>query len=137
MWKNGVWVDLKPFFCCGALSIPTVFDESLTSYEQMCKLKEIFNAVINDVNILKDLSDSMGAEIGEIKKQIEEIINADYSFIKGLIADAIKNVWFGLTNAGYFVAYIPESWDDITFRTTGLDITVPLVPEYGHLVLQY
>ena len=38
---------------------------------------------------------------------------------------------------GYFVAYIPETWDDITFGTTGLDIEVPCEPEYGHLVLSY
>lgn len=54
-----------------------------------------------------------------------------------VIASIIKNVWFGLTNAGYFVAYVPESWSDITFKTTGLDIILDLMPEYGHLVLQY
>ena len=54
-----------------------------------------------------------------------------------IIKAVIKNVWFGLTNAGYFVAYVPDSWSDITFKTTGLDIILALMPEYGHLVLQY
>lgn len=54
-----------------------------------------------------------------------------------VIAAIIKNVWFGLTDAGYFVAYVPESWSDITFKTTGLDIDLALMPDYGHLVLQY
>lgn len=54
-----------------------------------------------------------------------------------VISAIIKNVWFGLTDAGYFVAYVPESWSDITFKTTGLDIFLDLMPEYGHLVLQY
>lgn len=54
-----------------------------------------------------------------------------------VIAAIIKNVWFGLSDAGYFVAYVPDSWDDITFKTTGLDIILDLMPEYGHLVLQY
>ena len=54
-----------------------------------------------------------------------------------VISAIIKNVWFGLTDAGYFVAYVPDSWDDITFKTTGLDIILDLMPEYGHLVLQY
>ena len=49
----------------------------------------------------------------------------------------IKNVWFGLTDAGYFVAYVPDSWADIIFKTTGYDILVDLMPDYGHLVLQY
>jgi hypothetical protein len=48
----------------------------------------------------------------------------------------IKTVWFGLTDDGYFVAYIPESWQDVTFRTTGYDITTELMPDFGHLVLQ-
>lgn len=54
-----------------------------------------------------------------------------------VISAIIKNVWFGLTDAGYFVAYVPDSWNDITFKTTGLDIILDLMPEYGHLVLQY
>lgn len=54
-----------------------------------------------------------------------------------IIKTIIKNVWFGLTEAGYFVAYVPESWADIIFKTTGLDVDLALEPEYGHLVLQY
>lgn len=54
-----------------------------------------------------------------------------------VIAAIIKNVWFGLTNAGYFVAYVPDSWQDIIFKTTGYDIELALMPDYGHLVLQY
>ena len=54
-----------------------------------------------------------------------------------IVKSVIKNVWFGLTDSGYFVAYIPESWEDIIFKTTGLDFFTDLQPEYGHLVLQY
>lgn len=54
-----------------------------------------------------------------------------------IVAEMIKMVFFGLTDTGYFVAYIPESWSDIIFNTTGYDITVQLMPEYGHLVLSY
>lgn len=53
------------------------------------------------------------------------------------ISAIIKNVWFGLTDSGYFVAYIPDSWSDIIFKTTGWDIELDLMPDYGHLVLQY
>ena len=48
-----------------------------------------------------------------------------------LIGDSIKLVWFGLTDDGYFVAYIPESWDEITFDTV-MDYASEY---YGHLVL--
>lgn len=51
-----------------------------------------------------------------------------------LVGELVKMVFFGLTDDGYFVAYIPESWDDIIFGTTGLDDIVPGV-EYGRLTL--
>ena len=54
-----------------------------------------------------------------------------------IVGEMIKMVFFGLTDSGYFVAYIPESWEDIIFNTTEYDINVPLMPEYGHLVLSY
>lgn len=54
-----------------------------------------------------------------------------------IIGELVKMVIFGLTDDGYFIAYIPDSWDDIIFNTTGLDITLALMPEYGHLVLSY
>lgn len=53
-----------------------------------------------------------------------------------LIQEMILTVWFGITDDGYFVAYIPESWQDIIFNTTGLDITIPGY-EYGRLVLSF
>lgn len=54
-----------------------------------------------------------------------------------LVGEMVKNVFFGLTDSGYFVAYIPESWQDIIFNTTGWDIETELMPDYGHLVLSY
>lgn len=53
-----------------------------------------------------------------------------------LVGELVKLVIFGITDDGYWVAYIPEGWDDIIFNTTGLDINIPGY-EYGHLVLSY
>lgn len=54
-----------------------------------------------------------------------------------IIGEMVKMVFFGLTDSGYFVAYIPDSWQDITFKTTEYDVNIPLFGEYGHLVLYY
>lgn len=54
-----------------------------------------------------------------------------------LVGGMVKNVFFEITDDGYFVANIPESWEEIEFNTSGLDIEVALQPEYGHLVLSY
>lgn len=69
----------------------------------------------------------------EISSAIKNWIVRNFNDIVG---DMIKTVWFGLTDDGYFVAYIPESWQDVTFRTTDYDMTTELMPEFGHLVLQ-
>ena len=55
--------------------------------------------------------------------------------IPALIAESIKTVFFTLEN-GYFAAYIPDSWDEITFGTSGLD-DFPVGVDYGHLTLSY
>lgn len=54
---------------------------------------------------------------------------------QSIIGEAIKTVFFGLEN-GYFVAYIPEGWEEIIFGTTGLDDFVPDV-DFGHLTLSF
>lgn len=50
-----------------------------------------------------------------------------------LVGSMIKAVHFGLTNDGYFCAFIPDSWDEIQFDTV-TDFDDPL---YGHLMLLY
>ena len=50
-----------------------------------------------------------------------------------LVGKLVKHVYFGLTNDGYFCAFIPENWSDITFDT----IDTWGDPLYGHLMLMY
>lgn len=53
-----------------------------------------------------------------------------------IIGELVKMVFFGITDDGYFVAYIPEGWEDIIFGTTGLD-DFPAGIDYGHLTLSF
>ena len=53
-----------------------------------------------------------------------------------IIGNAIKMVFFGITDDGYFVAYIPDNWSGIRFGTTGLDV-FPEGVDFGHLTLTY
>lgn len=68
-----------------------------------------------------------------IKKAFADWMNANAI---DLVGELVKMVFFGLTDDGHFVAFIPESWDDITFGTSGLD-DFPAGVEYGHLTLSY
>lgn len=83
---------------------------------------------------LQKLLDDIAA--GNFPKEISDAITAWISKnFYDIVGDMIKTVWFGLTESGYFVAYIPRSWEDVVFATTEYDYTNPLQPEYGHLVL--
>ena len=102
------------------------------------------------INVLQDWVANAEDVIGDLQQLLEdvaagnfppEIANAIKEFIVNnfydIVGDMAKMVFFGLTDSGYFVAYIPDGWDDITFNTTGYDIILALQPEYGHLVLSY
>lgn len=84
---------------------------------------------------LKALYDNMiaGNFPDSIKQAFADWMNAN---ALDLVGEMVKLVIFNITDDGYFVAYIPESWDDILFGTTGLDISIPGY-DYGHLVLSY
>lgn len=53
-----------------------------------------------------------------------------------LVGEMVKMVFFEITDTGYFVAYIPDSWNDIIFNTTDYDITIPGI-DFGHLTLSF
>lgn len=56
--------------------------------------------------------------------------------MQDLIGQMVQLVFFGITESGYFVAYIPESWTDIIFNTSGYDISIPDI-DFGHLILSF
>lgn len=117
----------------------------------------------NDLNldyILKHIKDLMSrvsgleewrltheSEYEELKLLYDQIVSGNFppSMINALkdwlsknaidlIGELVKMVFFGITDDGYFVAYIPESWEDIIFGTSGLD-DFPVGIDYGHLTL--
>lgn len=93
-------------------------DQHQAEYEE---LKALYDAIIAD-----NFPDS-------IKQAFADWMNAN---ALDLVGEMVKLVIFNITDDGYFVAYIPESWDDILFGTTGLDTGIPGY-DYGHLVLSY
>lgn len=108
-------------------------------------VKELFTAVQQ----IDSWIDQHQAEYEELKALYDQIISGNFpdsikqAFANWMSANALdlvgemaKLVIFNITDDGYFVAYIPESWDDILFNTTGLDINLPGY-DYGHLVLSY
>ena len=125
--------DLSTFkFWCYKV-LPLVYDDSLSYYEVLCKVVDYINKLIEQDKIF-------GSELVKLKEDLTTvqnwIDNYDTSYAKEILEKFIANmIYVDISDSGYIIYHIPESWNDIKFYTTGLDITVPTENEYGHLVL--
>lgn len=114
-------------------------DFLLTNYKRLLDSLSDLDAWIEGHEIeyeqLKQMVDDL--EHGKWSDEfIQTLIGWYQTHIIDIIGELVKQVFFGLTDDGYFVAYIPESWNDIIFGTSGLD-DFPEGVEYGHLTLSY
>jgi len=75
-----------------------------------------------------------GLEEGDIPEALlEGLRNWIDANLQELIGRNIRYTWFGLTDDGYFVAYMPESWQELWFDTV-MDYEDDY---YGHLLIKY
>ena len=126
--------EIKHFrFWCQKV-LPLVYDNSLSYYEVLCKAIKYINELIDsDKEIIEDV-EALKAEMADVEKWINKFDNNAEELFRKLMAEFIPTtVIFGLTNDGYFCAYIPPSWSSVEFDTVS-DFDDPL---YGHLVLKY
>ena len=132
--KNSNFIELPTFkFWCQKV-LPLVYDDSLSYYELLCKVVDYINNLINDQ---KELSDELINLQREVKKIQEWIDNFDKACIEKIVERYLATMIFvEISDEGFFIYYIPEKWEDITFSTTGLDVIIPNT-EYGRLVLSY
>lgn len=126
------YTSMKPFrFWCQKV-LPLVYDDSLSYYEVLCKVVDYINHLIETDNQMIDDIDALKADMAIVKAWID---NFDTAFAENLVKEAIeklmKNVVFGISTAGYFMAMIPDSWSGIKFGT------IQEGELYGHLVLEY
>lgn len=148
---NGTIYDRLGFWCQKIL--PLVYDESLSYYEMLCKMADYIKYLLEEVKDLKYKYELRDADIEQLKKdvaelqdELEKVKNGEYvdklipalskwidENLQQLVSRIVKYVMFGLSNDGYFMACIPESWDFMEFDTI-MDSNSPL---YGHLVMQW
>lgn len=120
------------FWCQKVL--PLVYDDSLSYYEVLCKVVDYINNIIENQ---KAISDDVEQLKSDLKIVQEWINNFNTSYAEQIIAKYLATMIFvEISDSGYFIYYIPEHWEDITFNTTGLDVYIPNV-DYGRLVLSY
>ena len=111
----------------------------LTICKQLHKLICYADMLAGKINI--DHADIV--ELQELFKQFQESGFDDYyaaqvekwisEHLEYIYRYTIKQIYFGLTDDGFWCAWIPESWEDITFDT----IMNYSDPNYGSLVLKY
>lgn len=128
-YKN---LDTFRFWCQKVL--PLVYEDSLSYYEILCKVVDYINNMIENQ---KEFS----AELNELKSELEVvkkwIADFDTSYIEEVVRKYLATMIFvEISDAGYIIYYIPETWKNITFETTGLDVEIDGT-EYGRLVLNY
>ena len=122
-------IDKVKFWCYKVL--PLVYDDSLSYYELLCKVVGKLNEVIEKYASFDDVVAEIQSAIDALQKQIDEF---DTTYIEKLIKDKLANmIYVWISDAGYIIYYVPESWDDITFNTTGLDITNEQLSDNGHV----
>ncbi len=126
-------LDNFRFWCQKVL--PLVYDDSLSYYEVLCKVTDYIDHIIaNQKEIISDVG-NLKAELTVVQEWVK---NFEPNIVNEIIEKYIaRGVYFGLTDAGNFVAYIPQSWVALRFNTSGYDIDIPCHPEYGRLVLSY
>ncbi len=132
------------FWCQKVL--PAVYDDSLSYYELLCKVIDKLNELITKDNEQSEVINLLAIELEALKKLFEKFQESGFDDyyreqIEQWMADnfnefmaaRIKNVFFGLTDNGHFVAYIPDDWSELVFDTGfvyGEDT-------YGRLILRW
>ena len=126
--KSGTVSTLK-YWCYKVL--PLVYDDSLSYYELLCKVVSKLNELIEKYASFDDVVAELQSAIDELQKQIDAF---DTTYIEKLIKDKLANmIYVGISDAGYIIYYIPESWNDVSFNTTGLDISNEELANNGHI----
>lgn len=127
-------MDVKPlhhfrFWCQKVL--PLVYDDSLSYYEVLCKVVNYINNLIDTNNEIIKYVDELKAELKVVQDWID---NFDTSFAESIIREYLATMIFvEISAAGYFIYYIPENWNDVSFNTTGLDISNEELSDNGHV----
>lgn len=136
-----------PDSCNGQIN--QIYSSRLTLEQIINQLYWIcYNIGMSQSDLLKFVSEYFEDIDATIKEEIEKVLTDDGYYLDVVIPkleDVINNnlqlfvskiakqVYFGLTDSGYFYAFVPGSWDGVTFSTT----TEEDEQGYGHLVLKY
>lgn len=101
-------------------------------------IEEIKNLQISFED-LKQSSETHFNDLDNATVGIEKWISSfDTAYIEKVVREYLATMIFvEIGEAGYMIYHIPNNWDNMSFNTTGLDVVLQQMPQYGHLVINY
>lgn len=134
------------FYMTTAPTIPSFYWDVVSDEQRIKEICCRLGSLIDYVQTLTDGENQTASELEELKALFEQFQESGFDdYYKEQIQEWIKNnlatlwgmfasqVYFGITDNGYFCAYVPESWNDIEFDTGAVYGT----DQYGRLILRY
>lgn len=134
------------FWDPGTWAIPKLYWDAFSQEQRIHAICKQLAKIIGYADYISNQVNENAADIAELQdmfekfmesgfddyyaEQIEKWVNDNLGY---LYETLIKLVYFGLTDDGHFIAYIPESWNDIFFDT-GFDYSLDT---YGRLILRW
>lgn len=132
------------FWCQRVL--PAVYDDSLSYMELLCKIQAHMQKITITINNNADGLEELQQKVDELFKLFEEFKENGFKdsymdLIEAWLDEnmwcimswASRMVWFGISDDGYFTAFIPNNMNFLAF-----DVIMDAESEdYGKLVLSY
>lgn len=147
-WQYPAPAPIAPFACWPyTMAIPTFYWDAESQEQRVKYLCMLYDKLMAYLDALKDNVNVDSEAIKELQDAFQKFMESgfdDYyaqqvaqwiaeNLQKIIDAMTVSTVYFGLTDDGYFTAFIPISWKLVQFDTI-MDYSNPY---YGHLVLFY
>lgn len=147
-YPNGATAPIPPFWGFSAFTptIPKLYWDVKSQEQRILNLFDLLNKLVCYCDNMGLQIDVNAQDIQEIRDYVNEFLTSGFDdalaekiakwiddHLQFIFTHTIRQVYFGLTQDGHFVAYVPDSWSDIVFDTGavyGLDT-------YGRLILRW
>ena len=135
-----------PFWNEYTPTLPDIYWDVDSHEERIKKLCLMLHKLVEYADYLGENINLDHTTIEQLQEQFQKFIDGEfteyyeqkiYEWIQAnfaeLISAGVKQVYFGLTDDGYFCAYVPDSWSEISFDTGA----VYGRSDYGRLILKF
>lgn len=126
--------------------LPKLYWEAITPEQELQELCKRLHMLYDYASQLGMVTTEQGEQIKQLIEQFEKFVESGFDdyyreqieawideHFQEIVERGMRQVFFGLTDDGYFCAYVPDSWNEITFDTGA----VYGRSDYGRLILRF